>query len=121
MPAPIPPPDSHYISLDQFLEMKAVYAANVITILAPEYQGKNILAIAELFNVEAVNAVAAVEGCAAIRVYYGMDAELKVHAMMVAVDRDSQDILPSGGGLIFVRDGGPPIIEEGQRCPPFCP
>jgi hypothetical protein len=121
MAAPIPSANSHYISLDRFLDMKTRFAGNVDAILADPYQGKNILATAELFNVDSVIALANVAGCAAIRIYYGMDADLKVHAMLVAADEDSQDILPSAAGVIFEKGGDPPLLEEGQRCPPFCP
>ena len=121
MPAPIPPPDSHYISLTQFLDMKDRYGNNSEKILAPAWQGKDILATSELFNVIAVNAVAAVPGCAAVRIYYGMDESFMVHAMLVAVDINGQDILPAAGGVIFEKNASdPPIVEEGQRCPPFC-
>lgn len=128
MPTPIPPPDSHYISLAQFQEWKARYSQNTNTILAPAYQGKNILATSELFNVEAISALVAVPGCAAIRIYYGMDTDLTVHAMLVAADKNGMDILPPGGAAVsgtganFSKNpGDPPIVEDGQRCPPFCP
>jgi hypothetical protein len=122
MPVPIPTPGSHYISLTQFLDMKNRYATNAETILASPYHGQNILCTSELFNVAAVNAVAAVTGCAAVRIYYGMDEDLKVHAMLVAADENGQDILPPAGGVIFEQNpADPPIVEEGQRCPPFCP
>ena len=123
MPTKIPPPDSHYITLAQFLQMKQAYSANSGTILAPPFQGQNILCTSELFNVAAINAVTAVPGCAAVRIYYGMDPSLQVHAMLVATDSNGIDILPPANSAKFksASAGDPPIVEEGQRCPPECP
>jgi small basic protein len=120
MSTTIPPPDSHYISLAQFLAMKELYGTNSENVLAPQYQGQEILVVSELFNVTPFNALVSVPGCAGIRIYYGMDETLKIHAMLVAVDANNQDLLPQGGNAIFAKDSGPPIVEEGQRCPPSC-
>jgi hypothetical protein len=122
MPTTIPPASSHYITLAQFLQMKQAYSDNKNTILLPPYQGNDVLCTSELFNVAAINAVTAVTGCAAVRIYYGMDANLFVHAMLVAVDKNGMDILPPAPGAQIAKDDtDPPIIEEGQRCPPNCP
>lgn len=65
----------------------------------------------------------AVPGCAGVRIYYGMDAALQVHAMLVATDIIGVDILPASANskAIPASGGDPPIVEEGQRCPPECP
>ena len=124
MPSPIPPPDSNYITLARFLQMKQAYADNKNSILQPPYQGSEFLCISELFNIDAINNLAAVDGCAGMRIYYGMDSDKTVHAMMVAVGQDGRDILPDAQAPKFAAAVGtkpPPIVEEGQRCPPSCP
>ena len=122
MPTPIPPPDSHFITLSQFLTMKQTYSDNQDKILAAGFQGKEILCSSELFNVAAINAVTAVTGCAAVKIYYGMGSDLKIHAMLIAVDKNGVDILPLSAtpASVAAGGGGAPIVEEGQRCPPTC-
>ena len=124
MPSPIPPPDSHFITLAQFMQMKQAYADNKNSILQPPFQGDDVLCISELFNITAINAISSVAGCAGMRITYGMDAGKQVHAMMVAVDSNGIDILPSDKNAKFAAmDSGtnPPVVQEGQRCPPLCP
>jgi hypothetical protein len=124
MPTSIPPPDSHYITLAQFELMKNAYSTNKETILADPYKGKNILCTSELFNIEAVKVLSAVVGCKGMRIYYGMDDGLLVHAMMVAVDSNGIDILPDSGATFAngtTLAGGGVALEEGKRCPPDCP
>ena len=103
--------------------MKQAYADNKNSILQPPFQGSEFLCISELFNIDAINTLAAVDACAGMRIYYGMDPEKKVHAMMVAVGQDGRDILPDAQAAKFAAASGtkPPIVEEGQRCPPSCP
>ena len=123
MPSPIPPPDSHNITLAQFQAMKKAYADNKNSILQPPFQGDDILCISELFNIQPVKDLTAVDGCAGMRIWYGMDSDKKVHAMMVAVDQNGVDILPvdTSVKLAVNSAGKPPILEDGQRCPPLCP
>jgi hypothetical protein len=125
MPSPVPPPGSNFITLNQFLEMKQIYNNNSQTILAPPFQNQNILVTSETFNVDVITTLAAVTGCAGLRIYYGMDADLKVHAMLIAVDANGNDILPTNPSVKFVpgspdSGGAPAIGEEAQRCPPTC-
>jgi hypothetical protein len=121
MPTTIPPAKSQFVTLAQFLAMKQAYSDNKNSILQPAYQGDVFLCVSELFNIDAIKAVAAVPGCAALRIYYGMKTDLTVHAMLCAADINGVDILPSAADAKFAPDSGnPPIVEEGQRCPPDC-
>lgn len=127
MPSPIPPPGSNFIILAKFLEMKKLYADNSQTILASPYQNKEILVTSETFNGDVLTTIAAVTGFAGLRIYYGMSTDMKVHAMLVATDKDGNDILPTDltakfapGGAQTVSSGGGVVGEEGQRCPPTC-
>ena len=122
MPSPIPPPGSNFITLTKFLDMKQVYSDNSQLILAPPYQNKEILVTSETFNVDVLTTLGAVTGIAGLRIYYGMDVDKKVHAMLVAVDKNGNDILPSDPAAKFAPadSGGGAIGEEAQRCPPTC-
>jgi hypothetical protein len=125
MPSPIPPPDSNFISLTQFLAMKQLYSNNSQTILAPPFQNKEILVTSETFNGDIITAITNVTGFAGFRIYYGMSADLKVHAMLVATDINGNDILPNDPSATFAAaraagSGGGVIGEDAQRCPPSC-
>ncbi len=113
------PGKSHFITLQQAIDMTTLYRKQKEEILQPEYRGKNILANCETFNREAIDYLLAEKECAGIRIYYGMDAELKVHAIMVGVNAANEDLLPD-----FTEapgDEGYKITEDGQRCPDDCP
>lgn len=109
-------------------------------ILEPAYKGQDVLAICETFNRADIDAVLAQRDCVAIRIYYGMDTSNKVHAIIVGVNSNDQDIVPStgsatsaaattgiqgGGGSEGVNqlmeDDGGIILEMGRRCPTDCP
>ena len=122
MPSPPPPPGSNFITLVQFLEMKQLYSENSQTILAPSFQGQNILVTSETFNADIISAISNVAGFAGFRIYYGMSPDLKVHTMLVATDANGNDILPTDPSFKFVPagGGGGVIGEDGQRCPPSC-
>lgn len=91
-------------------------------ILAPAHREKEILPFSEKFNRQAMDALLAKPGCVAIRIYYGMDEALKVHAILVGVDAGNKDILP-----VFTHpersgdDATDDIAQRGMRCPPICP
>jgi len=126
---------NHFISLDQAIQMTTTYRENRNTILAPNYQGADYLPNAETFDRAAFDTILAKPSCASLRIYYSMDNELKVHAIIVGVDADGQDILPNAA-IITTEEGSPllsetgeslsaesdeeEIIEMGQRCPPYC-
>lgn len=98
--------------------MTALYRSDKEAILATAYQNQNILANSETFNRYAFDTLLAIDGCAGLRIYYGMDENLKVHAIIVPVDSENEDILPDSESLMLVE---PNIVEEGQRCPDLCP
>ena len=75
----------------------------------------------ESFDKSAIQKLLDTSGCARLRVYYGMKANMETHAILVAVDSAGNDILPSA--TVASPEGGddPVIIEDGFRCPPLCP
>ena len=89
----------HVISLDEAIAMTKAYRSAVPAGMP----------FAETFNIESLNALLAQPGCTAFRIYYGMKPDGTVHAILVGVDGKGEDMTE---GL---------ILEEGIRCPPYCP
>ncbi len=113
----IPSNGSHSISLDKAVDMTTLYREEKETILASTYQNQNILCNSETFALADVETLVSQTGCAGLRIYYGMDANLKVHAILVGINEEGGDMLPT-------TDPDEPsemILETGQRCPTTCP
>lgn len=112
---------NHFITLQEAIEMTALYHAKQEQILKPEYQQRNILARSETFEKAAFDTLLAKNGCAGLRVYYGMDNDLKIHAIIVAIDAKGNDILPVKASATSTAEEGEDIVERGIRCPDLCP
>lgn len=110
---------SNPISLQKGIEMTTLYRNEQENILAEEFRGKNILARSETFDRQSVEALLAKTGCEKMRIYYGMDSELKVHAILVAVNSNNEDILPAMQAN--VKDGEYYLWDDTDRCPTICP
>ena len=108
---------THFISLAAAKQMAARYAEHRETILTPPMQNKDILPLSERFERADIDSVLAQEGCAGLRIYYGMDEDLQVHAILIGVDENGEDILPEDETTEEDSD----VLERGFRCPPYCP
>ena len=108
---------SHFITLSEAETMTALYRAQKENILATAYQEQGILPICETFDKAELETVLAREGCEAVRVYYGMDEEYKVYAILVGVNEEDEDMLPPESPML-IDDY---IMEKGNRCPDLCP
>jgi hypothetical protein len=97
--------------------MTASYRTNRDIILDSENQNLELLPLSETFEAAAFNAVLNQDGCKGIRIYYGMNADLQVHAIIVGVNANNEDLLPEDSTT--TEDSN--IIDEGIRCPPRCP
>ena len=116
------PTNSHFIPLDQAVVMTTTYRNNCENVLSPGYQGKDILPLSETFSRAAFDKLLATPGCEGLRIYYGMDQNLQLHGIVVAVDANNRDLLPSSASSDASGGSGDDVIvEEGQRCPPICP
>lgn len=104
---------SQFISLSTAVDMTTLYRQDRETILATAYKNQNVLAKSETFGRDVLDDVLAQSGCTGIRIYYGMDANNKVHAIIVGVNSSDEDI-------IFPNTDNSLIIELGQRCPEDC-
>jgi hypothetical protein len=105
---------SQFISLEDASTMTALFRQDRETVLATGYKNRNILAKAETFDRSYFDNVLAQSGCTRIRIYYGMDSNNKVKAVIVGVNSSDEDI-------IFPNTDSSLIIENAQRCPDNCP
>ncbi len=103
---------SHYISLSTAEDMTEKYRLNREDILKTQFQNQNILPLSETFDRSAFEALLDKSGCVGLRIYYGMDNDSKIHAIIVAVDENNEDIL---------TDSEDDIVDNGNRCPDLCP
>jgi hypothetical protein len=111
---------SGFISLPKAIEMTTRYRQNKNTILTPEYAAKDVLSICDTFNKAAIETLLQKPGCAALRLYYGMDEKMVVRPIMVAVNEKDEDMLPAISTLES-GDGGKDIVDDTIKCPPICP
>lgn len=111
----LPNPNDHFISLQTAVDMTSLYQTNREVILAESYQGRDVLPLNETFHRDAIDTLLGTPGCEGIRIYPGMDEDDRVHLILVAVNEDNEDILPSSTNEV------PVIVEVAQRCPPTCP
>ncbi len=114
----------HSITLEKAIAMTTLYRGKKELIIKDEFKDKKILSISETFNREAFDRLLAQSGCTGIRIYYSIDEELKLHAIVVGVNEKNEDILPAvtnvgGSGARSGEDDGM-IVEEGHICPPNC-
>jgi hypothetical protein len=109
---------NHFISLSTATAMTTRFRNNRESILKTEYQNQNLLPIAETFDKAAFEILIDKPEATALRIYYGMDENLKIHAIIVAVNQDNEDILPSSSLTATEEED---IIDSGIRCPELCP
>ncbi len=111
---------NHFISLATAAEMTRTFRANRESILQPAYQGLNLLPICETFDREAIDQLLVQDGCSGVRIYYGMDENMLLHAVVVGVDADGEDMVNNSVSASLAADDDV-ILENGGRCPDICP
>ena len=109
---------SQFISLETAEAMTQAYRNNYENILKTEYQNQDVLPLSETFDRSSLEALIDKTECQGLRIYYGMTEDLKVHAILVAVNSNNEDMLPSGEGLTGDDEV---IVDNGNRCPELCP
>ncbi|RYZ20390.1 MAG: hypothetical protein EOO10_23295 [Chitinophagaceae bacterium] len=110
---------NHSISLSEAIDMTTRYRNNRETVLQTGYRNIALLPICETFDKAAFESLLSAPGCAFVRIYYGMDADLKMHAIIVAADAEGQDLLPTQG--LTEDDDDFEILDRANRCPELCP
>ena len=108
-----------FISLQEAIEMTTRYRQNKAAVIDPVYSGNDILSVCDTFNKAAIETLLAKPECTAIRLYYGMNADLQVRPILVAVNKDDEDVLPPG--TVDITITGNDIVDDTVRCPPWCP
>lgn len=92
----------------------------------------DIIPICETFDRADFDALLAQPGCTGVRIYYGMDDALGLHAVIVGVDAQDRDMLPTTtttstgtGPMVTATETTTTedfiILDDGIRCPPQCP
>ena len=117
---------SHFIRLEQAIAMTKTFRENRGKGVVPQANGLNALPLSQTFDRAAIDTLLSQPGCEKIRIYFGMDKGLKVHAIIVGVNEKDEDMLPNISTEISVTetnddDGGSVVVDEGVTCPPFCP
>lgn len=107
---------SHFITLNEGATMTSDYRTNRENILDSSYKGLDILPVSETFDLTELLSVIEQTGCVGLRIYYGMDENMLVHAILVGVDENDEDILPSDPDAKNTQ-----IMEHSLRCPNVCP
>ena len=125
----------HFIPLDQAIAMTTRFRENREAILLEQFRGADILALAETFDRAAFDKILSSPDCQKLRIYLGMDEELKIHTIIVGVNSEDRDILPAGSASAESTvdstgtDETPDpdeeedddlVVEVGTRCPPMC-
>lgn len=118
MPTNTVPTGNHYISVEDAAVMTERYRANLSTVLKQEYVSSNVFPLSETFNKAAFAVFMENNDCKAIRLYYGMDENLLVHAIIVGVNEFNEDILP---GQLLNDNEDVFVLEDAVRCPYACP
>lgn len=111
---------SHFISLAEAIDLTSRYRQYRETILQPEYQGKGTLPLSETIPRAAIEALLAHPDCESLRIYPGMPESLKASSVIVGVDAEGKDILPTPS-LTGTEDEEELIVDRTVRCPDICP
>jgi hypothetical protein len=125
----------HKITLGRAKQMTRTYREQKDQILKPEFTGRDILAISDTISRDAIDRLLAQPGCVAMRIYYGMDEQLRIKPILVGVNEKNEDMLriqsttvtasvstmtttSIEGSTSGEKEGE--ILDEMGRCPPGC-
>ena len=106
---------SQLISFSDAITMTTAFRADRETLLATGYKNNNTLPKSETFDRLEIETLLGLTDCEAIRIYYGLDSNSRVHAILVGVDSNDEDIIPQSSNYDAT------IVEQGRRCPDDCP
>ena len=111
---------NNLISKEKAKQMIDLYRTHREAILDSKYQGQDLLVYSETFSRDAFDKLLVDPACVSVRVYSGMSEDLKVHSIIVAVDAAGNDVFTEPTDPAATDGEDEVIIEEGNRCPPFC-
>ena len=101
--------NNHEISLQTAIELTKRY----------RHSRPSNFPLCETFEKEAILKLLNTDGCAFLRIYFGMKANEDAVVVLAAADASDRDILPSGESTSSIEEGI--ILEDGYRCPTLCP
>jgi hypothetical protein len=107
---------SHFITLLEAKTLTADHRANREKVLDAQYQGIDMLPLCETFNRADIDLILGQSGCESLRIYYGMDTNMKIHAVIVGVNGQNEDMIPTNENTANEQ-----IAEKSIRCPTSCP
>ena len=109
------------ITLKQAKDLITRFRGRKPDVIKPGFE--NALPTSETFEREAIDKLLANPRCVKVRIYPGMSEDMNIRMIIVGVDSNDQDILPlNENGIIDGDDDDEEVIvDEGLRCPPFCP
>ena len=100
----------NFITLDQAKAYTKKYRDNLKDMLTSEYQGA--LSYCETLDADAVRTLLDQKGCVGFRIYYGLNDDNQVCAVLVGVNDKNEDILNGDDSV---------ILENSFKCPTICP
>ena len=126
---------NHEISIDKAVAMTTLYKQHKQKIKHQDFPGKTILPTSETFDRTVFDKILKQKGCSKLRIYFSMKDDLSVRLIIVGVDENDADMLPTAESTApnvlstttetttdEGDDGnGRVIAEEGISCPPVCP
>ena len=74
----------------------------------------------ETFQMDSVKALLDQNRCRSFRIYLGRKVDNRICSILVAVDENGQDIIPTNTPELLTDDEGI-ILEDSFQCPPICP
>jgi hypothetical protein len=101
----------HEIPLQTAIDMTTTYRSNVQKMMAQGYEGA--MPLSETFDISAIDALMK-QNPTQIRIYYGMNDDNSIHAILVGVDENGNDMFPG-------QPESGAIMERALRCPMTCP
>ena len=106
---------NHFISLNEAVDLTYRYRENREEILDSNYKNQNILPLQETFDRSPFDTVLSQPGCTGLRIYYGMNENYQVHAVIVGINENNEDLVSESSSETQNE-----IIEKGNRCPDIC-
>lgn len=109
------------IPLSRAKRLQALFKEKKGQLIHPKITATDVIPDSETFNRKAIERLLALPGCVGIRIYTGLDDELKLHSILVGVNEKGEDLtIPSTTvGLDAAEEDV--VVEDAIRCPPNCP
>jgi hypothetical protein len=112
---------SNLIPLSKAKKLKANFKLKKKDLINPKITATDVIPDSETFNRTAIDQLLALPGCVGIRIYSGLDDESKLHSILVGVNEKGEDLIIPSTTTSLIEEGDGEVVEDGLRCPPYCP